>query len=52
MEPLKKKLTPERTVEILAKYGTIITVEEAVILLEFIEKMGKLAIEHALDVCK
>jgi len=52
MEPLRKKLTPERTVEILAKHGTIITLEEAVILLEFFEKMGKLAIQHALDVCK
>ena len=52
MEPLKKKLTPERTVEILAKHGTIITIAEAKILLEFIEKMGKLAIEHALDICR
>jgi hypothetical protein len=52
MEPLKRKLTPARTVEILAKHGTVITVEEAVILLDFIEKMGKLSIEHALEICK
>lgn len=51
MEPLKKKLTPERTIKILEKHGTI-TLEEARILLEFIEKMGKLAIEHALDISK
>ncbi|MGN6177916.1 MAG: hypothetical protein ACTHNW_01975 [Mucilaginibacter sp.] len=49
MEPLKKKLTPERTVKILAKHGTTVTLEEAEILLKFIEEMGRLAIGHALE---
>ncbi len=52
MDALKKKLTPERTVKILEKHGTIISLEEARVLLEFIEKMGKLAIEHALDISR
>lgn len=41
MNILKKKLTPERTVKILEKHGTIISLKEVQMLLEFIEKIGK-----------
>jgi len=52
MEPLKRKLTPDRVVEILAKHGTKITREEAVALLEFLEKMAKLAMEQVFETCR
>jgi hypothetical protein len=40
----KRTLTPEMTVEILADYGTEVTLEQAEIMLDFIYEFAKLAI--------
>jgi hypothetical protein len=45
----KRNVTPAKAVEILAKYGTRVTLEEAQIILNFMYKFGKLAIETELN---
>lgn len=40
----KRNVTPAKAVEILAKYGTKVTLEEAQIILDFMYKFGRLAI--------
>jgi hypothetical protein len=45
----KRYITPAKAVEILAKHGTKITLEEAQIILDFMYKFGKLAIETELN---
>ncbi len=37
-----RKMTAERTVEILKKHGTQISIEQAVITLEFLRKLAKI----------
>lgn len=41
-----KKVTPKQAVAILKKHGTVITEEEAVKVLEFMDKMARLAIDQ------
>ncbi|MEO3406846.1 hypothetical protein AAFN85_23215 [Mucilaginibacter sp. CAU 1740] len=41
----KRNVTPAKAVEILAGYGTKVTLEEAKIILDFMYKFGKLALE-------
>jgi hypothetical protein len=45
----KRNVTPAKAVEILAKHGTKATLEEAQIILDFMYKFGKLAIETELN---
>jgi hypothetical protein len=45
MNSEKRKITPEKAVEILQKYGTIVTIEEAKIILDFMYKLSKLTLE-------
>ncbi len=46
MLPEKRSLTPEKAVEILKKHRTIVTIEEAKLILDFMYKLGKLSIEQ------
>jgi hypothetical protein len=48
MLPEKRSLTPEKAVEILKKYGTIVTIEEAKLILDFMYKLGKLSEDRVL----
>lgn len=41
----KRNVTPVKAVEILAKHGTKVTLEEAKLILDSMYKFGKLAIE-------
>lgn len=42
------KLTPKKVIEILAKKGTIVSEEEAEIILDFISKIAKIAVQQYL----
>jgi hypothetical protein len=42
----KRAITPEKAVEILKKHGTIVTLEEAKIILNFMYKIGRLAVNQ------
>jgi len=42
------KLTPKKVIEILAKKGTIVSEEEAEIILDFISKITKIAVQQYL----
>lgn len=46
----KKSITPEMAVKILKKHGTIVTLEEAKIILEFMYKIGKLSVEQYIKI--
>ncbi len=46
MLPEKRSLTPEKAVEILKKHGTIVTIEEAKLILDFMYKLGKLSVKQ------
>lgn len=41
-----RSVTPEKTVEILRKHGTIVTLEEAKIILDFMYKFAKLSVNQ------
>lgn len=41
-----KPITPQQAIEILKKHGTIVTLEQAKKILEFMNKLSKIAIEH------
>lgn len=45
MEVVKRKITPEKAVEIMKKHGTEITIEEAKLMLDFLYKFAKLTLE-------
>lgn len=45
-QPEKRNVTPERAVKILQEYGTIVTIEEAKKILDFMYKFAKLAIDQ------
>ncbi len=45
----KRNITAAKAIEILAKHGTKVTPEEAQIILDFMYKFGKLAIETELN---
>lgn len=42
----KRNITPEKAVEILKKHGTIVTLEEAKIMLDLMYKFAKLAVNQ------
>lgn len=44
----KRKVTPEKAIEILKKHDTIISVDEAKIMLDFLYKFAKLTLEKVL----
>jgi hypothetical protein len=46
MLPEKRTLTPEKTIEILKKHGTIVTVDEAKLILDFVYKFAKLTLDQ------
>lgn len=43
-----RKVTAEKAVKIMAKHGTVITIEEAKIMLDFLYKFAKLTLETVL----
>lgn len=45
----KQSIKPEKAVEILKKHGTIITVEEAKLILDFLYKFGRLTLNQAFN---
>ncbi len=44
-----KKLTPERVVEILKKKGTTVNIEEAKVILDFVNKIAHVAVNQYLS---
>jgi hypothetical protein len=46
---IKRNVTPTKAVQILAEHGTKVTHEEVQIILDFMYKFGKLAIETELN---
>lgn len=44
----EKKLTPERVIEILKKKGTLVDLEEAKAILEFVNKIAHMAVNQYL----
>ena len=42
----KRTVTPEKAVEILKKHGTVVTLEEAKIILNLMYRIGKLAVNQ------
>lgn len=45
----KRTLTPEQTAKILAKHGTIITLEQAKIVLDFLCKISNLSVRQTVN---
>lgn len=45
----KQSITPEKAVEILKKHGTIITTEEAQLILDFLYKFGRLTLNQVFN---
>jgi hypothetical protein len=45
----KRSITPEKAVEILKGHGTIITAEQAKLILDFLYKFGKLTLNQTLN---
>jgi hypothetical protein len=50
MQKEKRSITPEKAVEILQGYGTIISLEEAKIILDFMYKIAKLSLDQYIKV--
>ena len=44
-----KMLTPQETVQILMKHGTTVTLEEAELMLDFLQKFAKLRLDSVLN---
>lgn len=44
--PEKRKVTPEKAIKILQEHGTIVTVEEAKLILDFMYKFTILAVDQ------
>lgn len=42
----KRAITPEQAVKILQEHGTVVTLEQAKLILDFLYRMGKLAINQ------
>ncbi len=43
---IKYSITPEQAVKILREHGTIVTIEEAKLILEFMYKIAKLSVKQ------
>jgi hypothetical protein len=50
ISPEKRRVTPQQAVKILKQHGTIVTLEEAKLILDFLYKFGKLAIDQYVKV--
>jgi hypothetical protein len=50
MQKEKQSITPEKAVKILQEYGTKITIDEAKIILDFMYKIGKLAVKQYIKI--
>ena len=48
----KRAVTPEKAVKILQEHGTIVSIEEAKIILDFMYKFGKLAVDQQVNLLK
>jgi len=48
----KRSVTPEKAVKILQEHGTIVSIEEAKIILDFMYKFGKLAVDQQVNLLK
>jgi hypothetical protein len=46
----KRSVTPEKAVKILQEHGTIVSLEEAKIILDFMYKIAKLSVEQYIKV--
>jgi hypothetical protein len=46
--PEKRTITPEKAVKILAKHGTLMSLENAKIMLDFLYKIGNLSVSQTL----
>ncbi|WP_298302410.1 hypothetical protein [Hydrotalea sp.] len=46
------EMTPSQVMKILAKHGTVVTEDEAEIILDFVSKMSKIAIDQYLRLGK
>lgn len=44
----RKKMTPENVVKILSKHGTQVSVEEAVVIIKFLEKLANIVVNQYL----
>lgn len=48
MQNEKRSVTPEKAVKILQEYGTVVSIEEAKIMLDFLYKFGNLTLKDVL----
>ena len=48
----KRTVTPDKAVKILTEYGTIITLEQAKIALDFLYKLSNLSVSQAIKCAK
>jgi len=48
----KRTVTPEKAVKILQEHGTIVSIEEAKIILDFMYKFGRLAVDQQVNLLK
>lgn len=48
MEATGKKLTPEKVVQILKKHGTEVSIEEAAIIINYINEIARIAVSQYL----
>lgn len=49
MQQEKRSITPEKAVKILQEYGTILSIDEAKKILDFMYKFAKLAIDQQVN---
>lgn len=47
MQTEKQNVTPKKAIEILKKHGTVVTLEEAKIMLDLMYKFAKLAVNQS-----
>jgi len=50
MQKEKRSVTPEKAVKILQEHGTIVSLEEAKIILDFMYKIAKLSLDQYIKV--
>ncbi|SEM78756.1 hypothetical protein SAMN05192574_101813 [Mucilaginibacter gossypiicola] len=50
MTPKNNTVTPQKAIEILKRNGTIVTIEEAELVLAFMKKIAKLSIDQYMKI--
>jgi len=50
IKPERRRITPQQAVKILKEHGTIVTIEEAKLILDFLYDFGKLAIDQYVNI--